>query len=99
MEDWTFVALQTEEQRSDGRTTAISIRKGRNLRFVNLFLYRAGALRTPHPQAILMENTKATVFQGFHNFSWGPYPFDAVAASPNGTVLVSEHEAARVELS
>jgi hypothetical protein len=98
VEDWTFAALQTEEQSSDGQTTAIKIRKGRNLRFANLFLYRVDALRTPHPQAIIMENTNSTIFQGLHNFSWGPYPFDAVVASPNGTVLVSEHEAARVEL-
>jgi hypothetical protein len=75
VQNWSFYALQTEENLNSPRAMAMDIRDSRRLRFLNYFAYRVIAHKEAYPFAVRLEGARDIVFRGIRNYSWGPNPF------------------------
>jgi Pectate lyase superfamily protein len=75
---WDFVALQTEADQNSDRVSHRGIRAEnvRDVRFVNLFMYRGSKLREHATAAVELDAFSRNVqFEGLHVFSLGSRPY------------------------
>jgi hypothetical protein len=96
--NWSFYALQTEENLNSPRAMAIDIRDSHGVRFLNYFAYRVIAHKEPHPYAVRVAGSRGIVFRGIRNYSWGANPFaNSVLDAASGR-YVEPREIARLEI-
>jgi len=90
--NWTFYALQTEENLGSEKAMALDIERSKNIVFANLFMYRIRASAAPYSYAVRVRDSGPIRFLGVHNFSHGPFPFDYTLFHRNSGNLVLERE-------
>ncbi|MEZ0243561.1 MAG: SMP-30/gluconolactonase/LRE family protein, partial [Sphingomonas sp.] len=68
VENWEFLAPQTEQEQRDGwDTVAIEIRNSKNIRFSNYHGYRVTRSQKPAPAAVRLYNSGNIRFRNFHS--------------------------------
>lgn len=92
--NWTFHALQTEENIGSEAAVAVEMVDCRDLDFTNLFMYRVMALQTAHPHGVAITRSTGIRFRGVHCFSQGRHPFDHAIRLEDSGQLIPERELA-----
>jgi hypothetical protein len=88
--NWTWYALQTEENEGSDETVSADMDECNHISFVNYFIYRMP--KTPFPYAIRLRRSSNVTFQHLHNFHWRGLAFDTTLFDPDKRVSVAEHE-------
>lgn len=88
--NWTWYALQTEENEGSDETVSADIDGCSHVTFVNYFIYRMP--KVPFPYAIRLRRSKEIVFLGLHNFHWRGLAFENSVFDPDKKISVAEHE-------
>lgn len=94
--NWSFYALQTEENLNSPDALAVDIINCRALRFLNLFTYRVIAQKKGHPHAVRLAAARDIRFRGIHNYSFGDHPFDHPLFDADSGRYLKAHEVARL---
>jgi sugar lactone lactonase YvrE/polygalacturonase len=98
--NWSFYALQTEEEIAEGPyCQPVEIQECRNLRFANLYLFRVIWLENPYPYAVRTWNSTNIDFLNIHNFTQVKYTFDNTLFDVNTNTEVRPFELARLFVS
>jgi len=74
-ENWSFYALQLEEDRGSEKTLGISIVDSKNILFANLICHRTTGVWEPYHTAIQIRNSHEINIQGIE-LRGGVFPFD-----------------------
>jgi polygalacturonase len=88
--NWTWYALQTEENEGSDQAVSLDMKACKNISFVNYFIYRMP--KTPFPYAIRLQQSSNINFRGLHNFHWRGLAFEAPLFEPEKNISVPEHE-------
>lgn len=75
--NWSFVALQTEEERGEGPfALPLEIENSRDITIANLNMYRVVSVTQPYPTAVRVVNSHGIRFRGVHCYSNCKASFD-----------------------
>jgi hypothetical protein len=96
--NWTFYTLQTEEIAGDEQTASLEMADCRHLRFINYFMYHNSGTNTPFAYGVRVGDSEDIAFRGMHNFSGGPFPFDATVLDLDSGVRIFHPEMANLKL-
>ncbi len=94
--NWTWYALQTEENEGSDRAVSVDMRACKNISFVNFFIYRMPT--TPFPYAIRLQRSSNINFRGLHNFHWRGLAFDKPLFDMDKNISVPEQELGYLEI-
>lgn len=98
--NWSFHALQFEEERLEGPDTQpLEITASENLLFANTYLYRVMSTYSPHPQGVLLTDSRDLRFRGVHTYSPSKFTVDATLRDPVLGVAVNAREIAWLDVS
>jgi hypothetical protein len=75
VENWSFYALQLEEDRGSEKTLGIYIADSRNILFANLICHRTSGVWEPYHTGIQIRNTRGLTIQGI-DMRGGVFPFE-----------------------
>ncbi len=75
VENWSFYALQLEEDRGSEKTLGIQIKDSRNILFANFVSHRTSGVWEPYHTAIQIRNSHDIIIKG-NEMRGGVFPFD-----------------------
>jgi len=97
--NWSFHALQTEEERGESpRALPLEIDACRDLLVANFFIYRVDQ-PVPFPAGIRVTRSRDLLFRGLHVYSPGKLSFDATLVETTHGTEIRAREIARLAVS
>jgi len=90
--NWTFYALQTEEDAGSDQSFAASIDNCHHILFINQYCYRRALMPGPFISAFKMTNSDQIMISGMHSFSSGPFPYDNTIYIEDKKIVVPQSE-------
>ncbi len=98
--NWSFYALQTEEERGEGGfALPIEIADSRDLTFANLHIYRVISSSQPFPWAVKVANSRNIRFRNVHCYSNSKVSFDAAVFDQTHGTEIRQREFAWLTVS
>ncbi len=98
--NWSFYALQTEEERGEsGFALPIEIDSSHDITFANFHSYRVISSFQPFPWAVKVSNSHDIHFRNFHCDSNSKVSFDSSVYDQTHNVEIRQHEFAWLDIS
>jgi len=98
--NWSFYALQTEEERGEGGfALPLEIVDSSNITVANFHIYRVVSSFQPFPYAIRVENSKNIRLRNIHCYSDSKVNFDSAVVDPTLNVELRQREFAWLTIS
>ena len=98
--NWSFYALQTEEERGEGGfALPLEIEDSSNITVANFHIYRVVSSFQPFPYAIRVTNSKNVRLRNIHCYSDSKVNFDNAVYDPTLNVEVRQREFAWMTIS
>jgi sugar lactone lactonase YvrE len=98
--NWSFYALQFEEEREEGpKALPLEIVRSSNIQFANIFFYRVVSCFVPFPYAVKVSDSRDIRFRNLHCYSNSKVSFDSTIFDAAAGVEVRDTELAVLDVS
>jgi hypothetical protein len=98
--NWSFYALQFEEERLEGTDTLpLEITDSENLLLVNTYVYRVMSTYSPHPTGIQITDARNVRFRGIHAYGPSKFTVDATLRDTDTGAVVRSREIAWLDVN
>jgi hypothetical protein len=89
--NWSFYALQTEEDYGSEKSVSIDVENSRNLTFANTVQYRIRGTAIPFPYSTRLKSSQGIAFMGLHCHGGGfPYDYSVFDVDSGTSILHRE---------
>ncbi len=100
VQNWSFYALQFEEESHEGRNTLpLRIEGCSDIVFNNTYIYRVSRTFTPYPYGVHIHDSSDLIFRGIHAYGPTKFTVDNTLYDSKSKRTIRSREIARLEIS